>query len=182
MDPVSGWLPSGGDIGEMLDGVVTKDADGVLYVNDVNLKEAITEKIPYVGSFVASLVVKVASPGETLRTTFAYKITEYVYETVLWVLLVIILAIIRNIIRKKIYIYLDKHPFSSKVDRLLGLVMNLAILLALLWGVGALIAHFDDGANWANTADNFMINGTIAGPLMTNNPFLKLMHITLPIA
>ena len=182
MDPVSGWLPSGGDVGEMLDGVVTKDADGVLYVNDVNLKEAITEKVPYVGSFVASLVVKVASPGETLRTTVAYKATEYAYETVLWVLLVIIFAIIRNIIRKKIYVYLDKHPVSSKIDRLIGLVMNLAILLALLWGVGALIAHFDDGANWANTADNFMINGMIAEPLMTNNPFLKLMNITLPIA
>ncbi len=181
MDPASGWLPSDGDVGTMLDGTVTMDAEGVLYVNDVNLKDTITEKIPYVGSFVASLVVKVATPGETLRTTFAYKITEYIYETVLWVLLVIIFAIIRNIIRKKIYVFLDKHSFSSKVDRLLGLVMNLAILLAILWGVGALIAHFDDGANWANTVDNFMINGKLAEPLMLNNPFLKLMHVTLPI-
>lgn len=182
MNPLANALPSDGDFGTFLDGEVTKDAEGVLYVDGQNLKEAVTEKIPYVGSFVASIVVKFACPGETLRTTFAFKITEYAYETVLWVLLVIFFAIIRNIIRKKIYVYLDKHSVSSKVDRLVGLVMNLAILLAILWGVGALIAHFDDGANWANTADNFMIKGMIANPLMTNNPFLKLMHITLPIA
>ena len=180
MDPIASKLPSGGDFGAMLDGEVT-ETDGVLYVDGVDLKQAITEKVPYVGSFVASFVVKAARPGETLRTTFAFKITEDAYEIVVWVLLVILLAIIRNIIRKKIYVYLDKHSFSSKIDRLIGLVMNLAILLAILWGVGALIAHFDDGANWANTADNFMINGMIANPLMTNNPLLKLMHITLPI-
>ena len=182
MDPLANALPSDGEIGAMLDGEVTQDENGVIYVDGVDLKQAVTEKIPYVGSFVASFVVNAAHPGEHLRTTFAFKITEYIYETVVWVLLVIILAIIRNIIRKKIYVYLDKHSFSSKIDRILGLVMNLAILLALFWGAGALIAHFDDGANWANQADTFMINGMIAEPLMLNNPFLKLMNITLPIA
>lgn len=182
MDPLAKALPSDGEIGAMLDGEVTKDENGVIYVDGVDLKQAVTEKVPYVGSFVASFVVKLARPGETLRTTFSYMITQYIYETVLWVILVVILAIIRNILRKKIYVYLDKHSFSSKIDRILGLVMNLAILLALFWGVGALIAHFDDGANWANTADTFMIKGVIAEPLMTNNPFLKLMHVTLPVA
>ena len=182
MEPLGGALPSDGDFGTFLDTEVTKGADGVLYVGEVKLKDAVTQKVPYVGSFVASFVENAARPGETLRTTFAFKITEYIYETVLWLILVIALAIIRNIIRKKIYIYLDKHSIPSKIDRLIGLVLNGAILLVILWGVGALIAHFDDGTNWAHTADTFMINGMIANPLMTFNPFLKLMNVTLPVA
>ena len=182
MEPLSGALPSDGDFGTFLDMEVQKGADGTYYIGDKELKAAVTEHVPYVGSFVASFVESAAHPGETLRTTFAYKLTEYIYETALWVILVIALAIVRNILRKKLYIYLDKHPGPSKIDRVIGLVFNLVILLAILWGVGALIAHFDDGANWANTADNFLTNGMIAGPLMTNNPFLKLMGITLPIA
>ncbi len=175
-------LPTDGDIGAFLDAEVTRGPDGTLYVEGVKLTDAISEKVPYVGSFLASIVEKAARPGETLRTTLSYKMTEYVYETAVWVVLVIILAIIRNIIRKKIFVYLDSHPAPSKIDRVIGLVLNLAILLVLLWGVGALVARFDDGANWANAADNFMIKGLIAEPLMTNNPFLKLMGVTLPIA
>lgn len=182
MDPLGGALPSDGDLGVFLDTEVTKQADGELYVGEVKLKDAVTEKVPYVGSFVASFVEKAAHPGETLRTTFSYKITEYIYETVLWLILVIGLAIVRNIYRKKLFVYLDKHPGPSKVDRAIGLVINLVLLLVILWGVGALIAHFDDGTNWANSADAFLINGVIAKPLMANNPLLKLMNVTLPVA
>lgn len=199
MDPISGALPSDGTFGMLLDAEVKKNEDGEYYIRmevttegeegepgetystDVKLTEAVAENVPFVGSFAASFVEKSAHPGETLRTTFAYKLTEYAYEAALWVILVIILAIIRNIIRKKIYIYLDKNPGPSKVDRVIGLVLNLAILLVILWGAGALIAHFDDGANWANTADNFLTSGMLANPLMCNNPLLKLMGITLPI-
>ncbi len=182
MDPLGGALPSDGDIGVFLDTEVTRKADGELYVGEVKLKDAVTEKVPYVGSFVASFVESAAYPGETLRTTFAYKITEYIYETVLWLILVIGLAIVRNIYRKKLFVYLDKHPGPSKVDRAIGLVINLVLLLVILWGVGALIAHYDDGTNWANSADAFLINGVIAKPLMANNPLLKLMNVTLPVA
>ena len=181
MTPLEGVLPSDGDFGALLDTEVTSGPDGSYYVGEAKLSDVITEKVPYVGSFAASFVESAAHVGEPLRTTFAFKITEWIYEIVLWVNLVIALAIVRNIFRKKIYIYLDKHSGPSKLDRLIGLVFNLAILLVILWGAGALVAHFDNGSNWANTADNFMINGMIAKPLMCNNPLLKLMHITLPI-
>ena len=181
MTPLEGALPSDGDFALFLDTEVTKGPDGSYYLGEVKLADAVAEKVPYVGSFVASFVASMARVGEPLRTTFAFKFTEWIYETILWVHLVIALAIVRNIFRKKLYIYLDKHSASSKLDRLIGVVFNLALLLVLLWGVGALIAHFDNGSNWANTADNFMINGLIAKPIMCNNPLLKLMHITLPI-
>lgn len=182
MDPLAGALPSDGELGGFLDAEVTRGPDGSLYVEGVKLTEAVSEKVPYVGSFVAGLVDASAHPGETLRTTLSYKLAEYIYETVLWVILVVVLAIIRNVLRKKLYTYLDKNPGPSKVDRVIGMVINLAILLVLLWGVGALIARFDDGSNWAHSADTFLTGGTIANPLMLNNPFLKLMGITLPIA
>lgn len=182
MNPIAGAFPSDGDFGALLDTAVTKGTDGALYVGEVALKDAVTEKVPYVGSFVASFVEAAAHPGETLRTTFAFKATEYIYETVLWIILVIVLAIIRNILRKKLYRYLDKHSGPSKVDRLIGVVLSLAILLVILWGAGAIIARFDDGSNWANSADAFLTNGMIAEPLMTNNPLLKLIHVTLPVA
>ena len=117
----------------------------------------------------------------TLRVTVAYVMTLYAYELIVWLVLVITLAIIRNIFRKKLYVYLDSHPGPSKIDRVIGMVLNLAIMLVLLWGVGALIAHFDDGSNWAHSADNFMTKGVIAEFVMTKNPFLTLMGITLPI-
>ncbi len=182
MEPLGGALPSDGDFGKILDVEVTRGPDGELYIEGVKLYDAVSEQVPYVGSGIAPVVTAAAHPGETLRTTASYLLTLYIYETALWVILVIILAIIRNIIRKKIYVYLDSHSGPSKIDRVIGLVLNLAILLVLLWGVGAVIAHFDDGANWANSADSFMLKGMIAKPLMTFNPFLKLIGITLPVA
>ena len=141
-----------------------------------------TKKVPYVGSFVASFVGSAAHEGEPLRTTFAYKLAEYAYETALWIILVIVLAIIRNVFRKKIYRYLDRHPGPSKIDRLIGLVFTLAILLVLVWGVGAILARFDDGANWAHSANVFLTDGMLAKPLMTNNPLLKLIGVsTVPV-
>lgn len=182
MDPIAGLFPSDGEFGELLDTPVVLAEDGTPYVGEVSLTEVVTEKVPYVGSFVASFIANAAHNGEALRTTFAFKLTEYAYEIVLWIILVIILAIIRNIIRKKIYRFLDKHSAPSKIDRVIGLVLNLAILLALVWGAGALVAHFDDGSNWAYTANSFMTEGMLAGPLMSFNPFLKLMGVTLPVA
>ena len=175
MDPMAGLLPSDGEFGEILDVEIRKGADGVLYLEDVALEDAVTEKVPYVGSTVAPFVVKAAHPGETLRTILSYKMASYVYEIGVWVILVIILAIIRNILRKKLFVYLDNNPGPSKIDRAIGLVLNLAILLVLLWGVGVLLAHFDSGDNWANSAYTFMTDGVIAKPFMTFNPFLKLL-------
>ena len=175
MEPIGGALPSDGDFGYLLDTEVTRGPDGGLYIEGQSLSEAISEKVPYVGSGIAPFVVSAAHAGETLRTTLSYLLTLYIYETILWVILVIILAIIRNILRKKLYVYLDSHSGPSKVDRVIGLVLNLAILLVLLWGVGVVMAHFDDGANWANSANSFITSGTIAEPLMSFNPFLKLI-------
>ena len=181
MEPLAGAFPSDGEFGELLDAEITKGEDGVLYLGETALKDAISEKVPYVGSFVATFVESAAHPSETLRTTFSYKATEYIYETALWIILVIALTIVRNIFRKKLYRYLDKHSTSSKIDRMIGLVLNLAILLVLFWGVGALIARFDDGSNWAYEADAFLTNGVIAKPFMEFNPFLKLVGVTLPV-
>ncbi|GEM_PF-2446621 len=181
MQPIGKALPSSGDFGTLLDTVVTKGEDSELYVGEITLKQAVTDHVPYVGSFIASFADKAAAPGVSLRTSLSYTATKYVYETAVWIVLVIILAIIRNIIRKKIYRFLDKNSAPSKIDRLIGLVFNLAILLVILWGAGAIVARFDDGANWAHAADEFMIKGAIAKPLMLNNPLLKLIHVTLPV-
>jgi len=65
---------------------------------------------------------------------------------------------------------------------LIGLVFTLAILLVLVWGVGAILARFDDGANWAHSANVFLTDGMLAKPLMTNNPLLKLIGVsTVPV-
>ncbi len=181
MTPISKAFPSSGSMGELFDTTITKNEDGTLYLGEKTLKDSVTETIPYVGGVVASLVEKTAVPGETLRTTLSYKATEAIYETVLWVLLVVILAIIRNVLRKKIFVYLDKHSGPSKIDRIIGLVLILALLLIILWGVGLLIAHFDDGSNWANKVDTFITKGVVAKPLMENNPLLKIINVTLPV-
>lgn len=181
MDPIGNAIPSD-MFGDLLDTEIVKGEDGKLYVGEMALEEeALAEKVPYVGSAISPVLLGATHEGETLRTIIAYKATEYIYETALWVILVIILAIIRNIVRKKIYRFLDHHPGPSKVDRLLGVVLNLVILTVILWGAGALIAFFDDGSNWANDADAFLLNGVIAEPFMTNNLFLKLIDVTLPI-
>jgi len=185
MDPIGGIIPDSDEMGELLNKKI-EDRDGVLYFedSDVALTNAIAEYIPEVGSYLAPIVAAVAIPGMTLKVAVAYTLTRYVYEIAIWVVLVIILAIIRNIIRKKIFRYLDRedNAAKSKLDRVLGIVLNIAILLIIFWGVGALVARFDDGANWAHDADAFFLNGTIAEPLMANNPLLKLINVTLPVA
>ena len=181
MAPFENVLPKGDDLGTLLDTEVVKGEDGNLYIGETPLKTTVTEKVPYVGSFAASFVNKAAHPGETLRTTFAYHLTLYVYETAMWVMLVVALAIVRNIYRKKLFVYLDNNSGPSKVDRLIGVGFNIIILLILLWGVGVLIANYDDGDNWAHSADSFLTNGVIAKPLMANNPLLKIIPVKLPV-
>lgn len=193
MKPLGKALPSDGAFGALLDTEVMQSEDGELYVLTsvsgedgyyfvpTKLQTAVEKDVPLVGSFVSSFVKDMARSGETLRTTFAYRLTLYIYETAVWIVLVVILAIIRNIIRKKIFRFLDNHRGPSVADRICGLVIVLAIWLALLWGTGVLIANFDDGENWAHSIDKFMTKGVIAKPLMVNNPLLKLINVKLPV-
>ena len=182
MKPIGSALPKDGTFGEFLDTAVTKGEDGSLYVGEKTVKDVLSEKIPYVGSFVAPFLEKTIAPSDSLRDALSFTAAKYIYEFALWIVLVIILAILRNIFRKKIYRFLDKNSGPSKIDRIVGLVLCLAFLLAVLWGAGLVIAHFDDGANWAHTADTFLLNGVISKPLFTANPLLKLIKVTLPVA
>ncbi len=173
-------MPSDGELGTVLDTAVTF-TDGVAYIGDINLTEAVSDKIPYVGSFVASLAENVVQDGETLRVSVSFLIVKIALGAIIWLVLFIILIIIRNVIRKKVFNWLDRSSGPSKLDRLLGFIISAAIALALIWGAGAVTARFDDGdGNWANKADTFMYEGTIASPLMENNPILKLLGIELP--
>ena len=187
MSPIANALPTSGDFATLLDTEIVLGEDEVLYVGEsceVTLKAAISENIPVVGQYLASFVEKAAIPGTTLRTSIAYNLTRYICEIILWVILVIALVIVRNIVRKKIFIFLDdkKHAAFSKIDRAIGAVVTLVIFLAILWGAGVIIARFDDGSNWANKADAFLLNGVIAQPFMQANPLLKLINVTLPVA
>ena len=182
MKPIGNALPKSGDFGTLLDTPVTKGEDGALYVGDKALKEIVSDRVPYVGSFVAPLVEKATVPSDSLRESLSFTIVKYIYEVVLWLILGIALLIVRNIVRKKIYRFLDHNSGPSKIDRVLGLVMMLVFLLAVFWGAGLAIAHFDDGAgNWANTADTFILKGVISKPLFTYNPLLKIIKVTLPV-
>ena len=185
MTPLGNAFPSDGDFAILLDTELTLGEDEELYIGDsgYKLKDVLSNNIPVVGQFIASFVIKAAIPGMSLRESVTYTLTSYIYEIVIWVILVIILAIIRNILRKKLCTFLDdkNHSALSKIDRVLGFVLNAVIFLAILWGAGAVIARFDDGANWANGVDTFFLNGAIAGPIMQNNPLLKLINVTLPV-
>ena len=176
MSPLGGLLPTDGEFGEILNTTVVQGEDGELYVKDTEytVDEVFGTGMPEIWPYVAPIVKSAIVPGITLRDSVSYTMTRYIYEIVIWVILVIILAIIRNIIRKRIFIWLDAkdHSAMSKVDRLLGVVLNLVILLAIFWGAGALVARFDNGANWAHEANNFM----------TNNPLLKFIEAPTPAA
>ena len=179
MPPLGGLLPTDGDFGAILNETVHEDENGNLYIVDTDhtIDSVFSAGMPEIWTYVGPIVKSAIIPGITLRESLAYTMTRYIYEIGIWVILVIILAIIRNIIRKKIFLWLDmkEHSTMSKIDRLVGLALNLAILLALFWGSGALVARFDNGANWAHTANSFMTTGTVAEPFMTNNPILKLI-------
>ena len=184
MTPIESVLPSGGGFGELLDEEVTKGDDGKYYIGEATLDEAMTEAIaiPYVGGLIASFAETAAHNGESLRTSIAFLFVDYTLEVIVWVNLVIMLAIIRNIFRKKLYIYLDKNFTPNMVDRGIGTAFSLVILLVLLWGIGAWFAHFDNGSNWANGVDTYLTTkGPLCSFIMVHNPFLKLMHVTIPI-
>jgi len=185
MSPVGGMLPSGEEYEALLDTNIVLGEDGVLYVGadaDVPVKNVVSENVPVVGPYLASFIEMSAEPGTTLRTSISYTAARFAYEIVIWVVVVIILAIIRNVIRKKIFHWLDdkNHATMSKIDRIIGLFVNVAIFVALMWGFGAVVARFDDGSNWAYSLDNMFFAGMISKPFMTMNPLLKLLGIALP--
>jgi len=70
MDPIAGAFPKGGDFGTLLDTAVTADENGTLYIGEQTLKDAVTKKVPYVGSFVASFIESAAHKGEPLPTNW----------------------------------------------------------------------------------------------------------------
>jgi len=185
MSPIGSALPSDEDFAVLLDTEIVLGEDDVLYVGedgDIPLVDAVSENIPYVGPYLASFLSMTAEPGATLRNSISYTAARFVYEIIVWVLLVIILAIIRNIIRKKIFRWLDdkSHSAMSKIDRVIGLIINIAIFAALIWGLGLVVTRFDDGANWASSLNSLFLEGQIAGPFMQANPFLKILGLTIP--
>ncbi|MBQ9370152.1 MAG: hypothetical protein IJU10_03655 [Clostridia bacterium] len=187
MTPVGEALPSNEMFSAVLDTDIVLGEDGVLYVgedSDIPLNGAVSENIPVVGPYLASFLEATAVPGTTLRNSISYTVARFAFEIVIWVILVIILAIIRNIIRKKIFRWLDdkSHSAMSKIDRVIGLAVSIAIFVAILWGFGGIVARFDNGSNWANTIDNMFLEGKLAKPFMCANPLLKLLGLTLPVS
>ena len=182
MNPIGNALPKKGEFGDLLNTAVTKGEDGALYVGEKALKEIVSDKVPYVGSFIAPLVEKATVPSDSLRKSLSFTIVKYIYEFVVWGILFITLLILRSIVRKKIYRFLDHNSGPSKIDRVLGVIMMVAVLLAVFWGAGLAIAHFDEGEeNWAHTVDTFLLNGVISEPLFKHNPLLKIIDVTLPV-
>lgn len=183
MNPIGKALPSGGKMGECFDQTMTVTENGeVTLSGGSTLKEGMAGSIPYAGDIAASFVQPNAFDGSTVRNCIAYTITRYVYEAVIWLVLFIILIIIRNLIRRKIYAWLDNNSTPSAIDHFLGLIATIAFALVLLWGVLAILARLDNGGNWATKATEFMMNGKISNFVVYKiNPFLKLMKLKLPV-
>lgn len=172
MDPIGEKLPLGDSV---FDEPIVKGEDGVYYVADQPLSDACA-KIPFVGSVLYPVLEPILVPGQSVRTIFAYKITEYIYEFVLWLVLVIVLVIVRNIFRKKVYRFLDNHSLSSKIDRLIGAIVSVAIFLVIFWGVGTVFTRLSgDNGGWADKALSVVTEGVIAEPVQNANPFLLIL-------
>jgi len=167
---------------ELYNTPLVKGSNGVYYVGETSLDSALAAEAG-VGTVLYLVVEEDLAEGQTLRTILSYKVTEYIFELIAWVILVILLAILRNIVRKKIYLYLDNHSVPSKIDRGIGLVLNLVIIVSIFWLVGFFLVKLDgEGDSIVSGAVSVVTKGKVAGPFHKINPLLTLAQRSLPSA
>ena len=87
------------------------------------------------------------------------------------------MTIIKNIIRRRVYKWLDNHHTASKLDRVGGMAFVTILIVCIIWGAGFLIkVQSEGGQDWAISANDYVNNNSLVLKELNNtNLFVMIM-------
>lgn len=109
---------------------------------EISLQEALTTAIPIEGvedalggifGVIAGFISSGASEGVTVGQSIGNLITRFAFGAIIWVVLFLVVFIIKRIIRRALFNALDTHPVASKIDRAIGAVILVAVVVVIAW-------------------------------------------------
>ncbi len=120
---------------------------------EITLEEVITLAIPIDGAeealsgvctFIAGFISSGANEGVTVGQAIANLITKLAFGGIIWFIVFLVLFIIKRILRRVLFKALDTHPVASKIDRAIGAILLVAVVIVIAWiGVSYLESNKD---------------------------------------
>lgn len=146
--PISSLFESEED-NELLNAKYTADA-GMIYgpfgeegeYVEIELQEVMLTALPIEGisdslgglsSFVSGIISSGANEGITVGQAISNCVTRLAFGVIVWFIAFLVLFIIKRIIRKALFKALDAHPIASKIDRLIGAIIIVAVVIVIAW-------------------------------------------------
>lgn len=127
---------------------------------EITLQEGLTTALPIEGvsealggvfGVVAGFISSGASEGVTVGQAISNLITRFAFGAIIWFVLFLVLFIIKRIIRRALFNALDTHPIASKIDRAIGAVILVAVVIVIAW-VG--VSYIDSNKESFGLTDN----------------------------
>jgi len=128
----------------------------------------------YTGSILPTIVASNAVLGMTVGQVMGIFVTRLAFTGIIGLSIFIVLFIVKRIIRRSLFKWLDAHSTPSKVDRALGAVFLVVLLLAIIWTAGYFM--FGKGGE-GNSITAYVESSPITYKLMTTaNPILLIIN------
>ncbi len=129
--------------------------------------------MPYLTGFIKSF----ARDNQTLASALGEKLTIYIVGSAMWFIGAIVLTIIKNLIRRRVYKWLDNNKTASKLDRVGGMAFVTVLIICIIWGAGLFLkVQSDGGQDWAVSANSYVSdNSLLIKELNNSNLFIMIM-------
>lgn len=142
---------------------------------DVAPSTLIMSKLPFGSSeggqveIFDKIVTKFACPGMTFGNAIAGICTVAIFSCIFVVALFIVLFIVKIIIRRCVFKFIDKRSVLSKVDRAIGAVVMVCVIIVFAWATISLVGANAETLGLEDSFTDFMEKNPICNFFNQNN-------------
>ena len=134
-------------------------------------QEGENEGVEVLDKFITQFGVE----GLTVKHAFIAFATLSVLSSIIWIVSFIVLVIVKIIIRRLIFRALDRHSVASKIDRTIGAIVAVAVVVCVIWLVLSVVGLFSEVESFQTTLEqnpicNFFAEHSMFGSNSNNNP------------
>lgn len=111
------------------------------------------------------------SEGMMVGNAVSAFMTQIIMGAIIWIIAFIVLIIIKAIIRHCVYKFLDNHSAISKIDRAIGAIVSVVVIVMITWLAVSLIGQNADSWGIGEIYNNVIDENPILGFFNSNNLF-----------
>lgn len=127
---------------------------------------------------IDNMIDTYGSEGMTVGNAVSAFMTQIIFGAVIWIIAFIVLIIIKAIIRHCVYKFLDNHSAMSKIDRAIGAIVSVVIIVMITWLAVSLVGQNADSWGISEMYNSTMESNPILGFFNSNSLFGK--NTTVP--